>query len=100
MVSDIVLLRELPGFIKGCIEAYVACLAGAATREAYLAAITAAGFVDIQVLEETSVPVDLVVNDPRTKKIVEGLNISPQSLTGVVDSIRSIRVSALKPGRG
>ena len=98
MVSDIVLLRELPGFIKGCIEAYVACLAGAATREAYLAAITAAGFVDIQVLEETSVPVDLVVNDPRTKKIVEGLNISPQSLTGVVDSIRSIRVSALKPG--
>ncbi len=99
MVSDIVLLRELPGFIKGCIEAYVACLAGAATREAYLQAITAAGFVDIQVVDETSVPVDLVVNDPRTRKIVEGLNISPQSLRGVVDSIRSIRVSALKPGR-
>ena len=98
MVSDIVLLRELPGFIKGSIEAYVACLAGAATQDVYLAAIKAAGFVDVRVVEETSVPVDLVVNDPRTKKIVEGLKISPQSLTGVVDSIRSIRVSALKPG--
>ena len=97
MVSDIVLLRELPGFIKGCIEAYVACLAGAATRETYLKAITAAGFVDIQVVDETSVPVDLVVNDPRTRKIVEGLKLSSQSLRGVVDSIRSIRVSALKP---
>ena len=97
MVSDIVLLRELPSFIKGSIEAYVACLAGAATREAYLAAITAAGFVDVQVVEETSVPVDLVVNDPVTKKIVDGLHISSQSLSGVVDSIKSIRVSALKP---
>ena len=97
MVSDIVLLRELPGFIKGWIEAYVACLAGAATRETYLKAITAAGFVDIQVVDETSVPVDLVVNDPRTRKIVEGLKLSSQSLRGVVDSIRSIRVSALKP---
>ncbi len=97
MVSDIVLLKPLPGLIKSCIEAYVACLAGAATRQDYLQSIQAAGFVNIEIVEETSVPVDLVVNDPLTRKIVKGLNISSKSVRGVVDSIKSIRVSATKP---
>ncbi len=98
MVSDIVLLRPLPGFIKASLEAYVACLAGAATREDYLKAIQTAGFVHIEIVEEGSVPVDLVVNDPLTRKIVKGLRISSKSVRGVIDSIRSIRVSAVKPG--
>ena len=98
MVSDIVLMRPLPGLIKASLEAYVACLAGAATREDYLKAIQAAGFFDIEIVEETSVPVDLVVNDPLTRKIVKGLSISSKSVRGVIDSIRSIRVSAVKPG--
>ena len=97
MVSDIVLLKPLPGFIKASIEAYVACLAGAATREDYLRAIQAAGFSDVEIVEETSVPVDLVINDPLTRKLVKGLEISSKSVRGVIESIRSIRVSALKP---
>jgi len=97
MVSDIVLLRPLPGFIKTCMEAYVACLAGAATREDYLEAIQTAGFSDIQIVEETSVPVDLVINDSLTRTIVKGLKISSKSVKGVIDSIRSIRVAATKP---
>jgi SAM-dependent methyltransferase len=97
MVSDIVLLRPLPGFIKTCMEAYVACLAGAATREDYLEAIQAAGFSDIEIVEETAVPVDLVINDSLTRKIVKGLEISSKSVKGVIDSIRSIRVAARKP---
>ena len=60
-------------------------------------AIQAAGFFDIEIVEETSVPVDLVVNDPLTRKIVKGLRISSKSVRGVIDSIRSIRVSAVKP---
>ncbi len=97
MVSDIVLLRPLPGFIKTCMEAYVACLAGAATREDYLEAIQAAGFSDIEIVEETAVPVDLVINDSLTRTIVKGLEISSKSVKGVIDSIRSIRVAATKP---
>ncbi len=96
MVSDIVLLKPLPGLIKTCIEAYVACLAGAATRQDYLQGIQSAGFVDIEVVEETSVPVDLVLNDPLTRKLVKGLKIASKSVTEVVDSIKSIRVSATK----
>ena len=97
MVSDIVLMRPLPGFIKTCMEAYVACLAGAATREDYLIAIQAAGFSDIEIVEETSVPIDLVINDSLTRIFVKGLEISSKSVKGVIDSIRSIRVSAVKP---
>jgi SAM-dependent methyltransferase len=97
MVSDIVLLKPLPRLIKVSIEAYVACLAGAATREDYLRAIQTAGFVDIEVVEETSVPVDLVINDPLTRKLVKGLNMASKSVREVIDSIRSVRVSAVKP---
>jgi len=97
MVSDIVLMRPLPGFIKACMEAYVACLAGAATREDYLIAIQAAGFSDIEIVEETSVPIDLVIKDSLTRIFVKGLEISSKSVKGVIDSIRSIRVSAVKP---
>jgi SAM-dependent methyltransferase len=97
MVSDIVLLKPLPRLIKVSMEAYVACLAGAATREDYLKAIQAAGFSDIEIVEETAVPVDLVINDPLTRKVVKGLEISSKSVKGVIGSIRSIRVAATKP---
>ena len=33
MVSDIVLLKKLPDFVKDSIEAYVGCVAGAATKD-------------------------------------------------------------------
>lgn len=97
MVSDIVLLRPLPGLIKVSLEAYVACLAGAATREDYLKAIQEAGFSDVEIVEEASVPVDLVINDPLTRKIVKGLEMSSKSVREVIESIRSIRVAATKP---
>ena len=44
MVSDIVLLKKLPDFVKDSIEAYVGCIAGAATKDRYLGAIKSAGF--------------------------------------------------------
>ena len=44
MVSDIVLLKELPEEIKNSVAAYVGCIAGATTKKEYLEAIQAAGF--------------------------------------------------------
>src|SRR3989338_7481368 len=43
MVSDIVLVKDLPDAIKESIEAYVGCLAGAVKREDYLVFIRGAG---------------------------------------------------------
>lgn len=52
MVSDIVLLKELPAEIKVSREAYVGCVAGALRKEDYLAAIRGAGFVEVSVIEQ------------------------------------------------
>jgi ubiquinone/menaquinone biosynthesis C-methylase UbiE len=48
-VSDIVRVGELPAALAGTAEAYAGCVAGALTREDYLAAIAAAGFQDVAV---------------------------------------------------
>ncbi len=52
MVSDIVLLKELPEHIKSSVEAYAGCVAGASRKEDYLAAIATAGFNDVEVVSE------------------------------------------------
>ncbi len=54
MVSDIVLLKELPDAIKSSVEAYVGCVAGASRKDEYLATIAAAGFQNVEVVSEVS----------------------------------------------
>ena len=55
MVSDIVLLKDLPDAIKSSIEAYTGCVAGASKREEYLTTIAAAGFQAVEVVSEVAV---------------------------------------------
>ena len=54
MVSDIVLLKELPDAIKSSVAAYTGCIAGASRKENYLATIASAGFQDVEVISEVS----------------------------------------------
>ena len=54
VVSDLVLTRPIPGDIRHSVEAYVGCVAGAAMKDEYLWLIGAAGFRDIEVVEERS----------------------------------------------
>jgi hypothetical protein len=35
IISDIVLLKKFPDFVKDSIEAYVGCVSGAATKDRY-----------------------------------------------------------------
>ena len=51
MVSDIVLLGELPENIMNSISAYVGCIAGASQKNDYLNAIKAAGFKSVKVVD-------------------------------------------------
>lgn len=63
MVSDIVLLNELPGFIRDSIEAYIGCLSGAILKEDYMEAIREAGFHEVRIVDETPFPmVDYMAN--------------------------------------
>lgn len=48
-VSDVVVEGALPDTIRGDIESYVGCVAGALEREDYLARLRAAGFVDADI---------------------------------------------------
>ena len=97
MVSDIVLLRELPDSIKASVAAYVGCVSGAMQKEDYLRAIRAAGFQEVRVVDETSFPVDCLENDPTAKAIVKGLNFSSEEVKGLANSVRSIKVHGIKP---
>ena len=80
MVSDLVLVKELPDVIKESVEAYVGCLAGAISKGAYLKLISMAGFQDVKVISESSYPVDAMF----------------ENLKGAEDAVASIKVSAVK----
>ena len=97
MVSDIVLLKKLPDFVKDSIEAYVGCVAGAATKDRYLKAIESAGFEEMTVLDESVFTLDCMTNDPTGQAILKSLGRSSEQLKEVEDSISSIKVSGIKP---
>ena len=97
MVSDIVLLKKLPDFVKDSIEAYVGCIAGAATKDRYLGAIKSAGFGDVTVIDETVFPLDCMTNDSTGQAILKSLKGTPEQLKEVQNSISSIKVGAFKP---
>jgi SAM-dependent methyltransferase len=52
-VSDIVLTAPLPEEIRGSVEAYTGCIAGASMKDEYLAMMSGAGFGDIEVVGES-----------------------------------------------
>lgn len=96
MVSDIVLLGDLPQEILNSVEAYVGCIAGASKKGDYLEAIKAAGFAEVKVLDETVFPTDCMASDPTVKAVIQEAHITPTQVEKVASSIMSIKVSALK----
>ena len=97
MVSDIVLHRPLPEYVKESIEAYVGCVAGALKRDKYLDAIKSAGFEDVVVMDESDFPLDCMSNDPTGQAILKSLEGSAEEIKKVEGSISSIKVSGIKP---
>ena len=97
MISDIVLLRELPDFIKDSIEAYIGCLSGAIMRNEYIEAIKAAGFQEVRIIDETSFPIECIANEPTVKALMEVLRIQPEKAKEVTTSVISIKVHGVKP---
>jgi hypothetical protein len=97
MISDIVLLKELPDVIKDSVEAYIGCLSGAAMKDEYLMAIKGAGFQDVRIVDEASFPIDCMANDPTAVAIIKDLKITPQEVEEFAPSVLSIKVYAVKP---
>ncbi len=97
MISDMVLLKELPDYAKDSIEAYIGCLSGAIMRNEYLVAIQAAGFQKVRIIDETSLSIDCMANDPTVKSIIKNLNLPPDKIEELASSVASIKVYAVKP---
>ncbi len=97
MVSDIVLLKELPQEIKNSVAAYIGCLAGAVTKDEYLGAIHEAGFQDTRVVDETKPPAELLANDPSAREVVKKLNLTREKAGELANSVVSLKISAVKP---
>jgi arsenite methyltransferase len=96
MVSDIVLIKELPASIRHSIEAYIGCLSGAIFKAEYLRTIADAGFRDVRIVQEVSFPLDVMANDPTAKAILDKPDVSDEDLNQAANSVVSIKVSAVK----
>lgn len=96
MVSDLVLLKELPAQVKNSVEAYIGCLSGAIMKDEYLEAIEDAGFSDVKIIDEARYPLELMANDPTAKAIIEDFDIPKEAMEGIVDSVASIKVQGIK----
>ena len=97
MVSDIVLLKDLPDFIRESVAAYVGCISGAMLKNNYLATIEQAGFQEVKVLDETLFPVDCITNDPTAGAVIENLKLTKEDINSFSNSVVSIKVQAIKP---
>ena len=97
MVSDIVVLKELPDFIKESIDAYIGCVSGAMKKDKYLTAIKKAGFEKVKVMREDTYPLSDFIDDPAAKVIMTDLKITPELVNDISDSIASVKVQGLKP---
>ena len=96
MVSDIVLLKELPDFIKTSIEAYIGCVAGAIMKDEYTELIRGAGFDEVQIIDETTFPVEGMVNDPTAQRVMNALNITVEKVKEIASTVVSIKVQGRK----
>ena len=96
MVSDIVLLKELPDSIKNSAHAYINCIAGAIKKDDYIGAMKAAGFNEVKIVDETSLPFDSMGNDPAAKAIIEDLNIPVEKLHEIANAVVSIKAFGRK----
>ena len=96
MISDMVLLKELPDKVKESVLAYVGCVAGADLKEDYLSKIKRAGFGNVEVVAENHLP-EMFLEEPDVKAFVEEQKMTKKEIADISDAVVSIKVSAIKP---
>jgi SAM-dependent methyltransferase len=96
MVSDVVLSKVLPDFIKDSIDAYVGCISGAITKDEYIETVKAAGFQEVEIVDEITIPVQEWINDPIAVSITDKFKISSEQAKDILSSVASVKVKGLK----
>ncbi len=95
VIADIVLDGRLPEALERDLLAYVGCLAGALEREAYFAAVAAAGLGGVEVLRDVDFLAAVGEDLPgEVAELIERTGVRPADLAGIV---RSVTFRAVKP---
>ncbi len=97
-ISDIVLEKELPDFIKHSVAAHIACVSGAEKLEDYLQYVRSAGFKDIKIESEKVFPLELMLADPQIKKLANEMsfNLNSEKAKDIASRVKSISFTARK----
>ncbi len=96
MVSDIVLLGELPESIQKNVEAYAGCIAGAEIKDKYLDLIRKAGFQEVKVLEEKTYPLEYIVSESTLKEAIKMASMTEEEVKEAANIVVSMKVSATR----
>jgi SAM-dependent methyltransferase len=95
MISDLVLLKELPEQVRTSVEAYVGCVAGAILKDQYLAIIRSAGFEDVRIVDESYAAVAL--DTPELRELAgQYVGTDESRIDDLIHSVASIKVHGAK----
>lgn len=97
-ISDIVLEKELPPFVKDSLAGHIACVSGAEKLEDYLQYVRDAGFRKVKVESKSEFPLELMLTDPQVMKIAQEMNfnLDSEEAKDIAASVTSISLSAIK----
>ena len=96
MVSDIVLLKQLPESIKNNVEAYAGCISGAELKDKYLELIEKAGFQEVKVIDEKTYPLEYIISESTLKEAIKMTNMTEKEVKEAANIVVSVKVSAMK----
>ncbi|MCK5023859.1 MAG: methyltransferase domain-containing protein, partial [Candidatus Aenigmarchaeota archaeon] len=96
MVSDVVLLKDLPDVLKDSDMGYIGCISGAVLKQEYLEAVRTAGFRDIETVDELPIPADTWVSDPVAELVMKNLEISRDEVMKLLETVVSVKVKGVK----
>lgn len=92
-VSDTLVTGDVPPDVR---DVATACF-GLGTPADYVALITAAGFVDVEVVAEAPMPAELAFEPPVAAALAEDLGVSPAEIERAAAAMVSVSVVAVKP---
>jgi ubiquinone/menaquinone biosynthesis C-methylase UbiE len=97
MISDMVLLRDIPVAVKKSVLGYIGCISGAEMKNEYIKLIENAGFKVVRVIKEIRLPAEMVLSDATAKAIMKEMNLTKESAEEIANSVVSVKISAAKP---
>ncbi|MEL6675858.1 MAG: arsenite methyltransferase [Bacteroidota bacterium] len=99
-VSDIVLVEELPDFIRDSLGGHIACVSGAEKLDTYLSYVREAGFEDIRIESKSSFPLEIMLMDPQVQKLAKDfdLDLDGEEVKDIASRVISISLSGRKEG--